>query len=149
MAKKTKKKVKHKVKKTRKNSNTGRGKGYKFGVARKHLIKCLKAGSTITAACSNSRISRDLFYHYKELLPDFAKEVLQAMSVRDEVVVDALYYNAAKRKDVGAQRFWLTNRMSKKWKNLNHEKVDVKQPVTIIYEDAPGPKKKKSKKGKK
>ena len=104
----------------------------------------MKAGSTITAACNNARISRDLYYHYKDLLPDFAKEVEQAMCNRDDVVVDALYYNAAKRKDVGAQRFWLTNRVSKKWKNLNHEKVDMKQPVTIIYEDAPKRKRGKS-----
>lgn len=75
----------------------------------------------------NLGISLSSLYEYKNEFPEFSEACALTKEVANARVQSALYYNAVVKKDFNAQKYWLQNRMSDRWKD--------KQEVAITDND--------------
>jgi hypothetical protein len=103
----------------RREGSRDRMKSDKSDTIKKAIIKSLEIGNTVSMACSDTGISRDTFYRWLTKDPDFKQEVEIAQNSRIKIVEDALYKNAVDNGNVTAQIFFLCNRYSERWQNVN------------------------------
>lgn len=88
------------------------------------VILSLQDGATVAAACKAVHINRSTFYDWCKDDAEFGKQVGEAQESRIQHVEDALYRNAIGGLFI-AQMFFLCNRASDKWKNV--QKIE---PIT-------------------
>ena len=103
---------------------------------RRVIIESLENGSTRTAAAKQARIERKTFYNWMATSKKFARRINEALLSQVSVVEDALYKTAVEG-SVAAQKFFLCNRASKRWKERVEQQIsgDVKiEPLTVIIE---------------
>ena len=98
---------------------------------RRVIIESLENGSTRTAAAKQAGIGRRTFYHWMAASKKFANRVNEALLTQVSVVEDALYKTAVEG-SVAAQKFFLCNRASKRWKDRIEEKIEHSGEVTVI-----------------
>lgn len=89
---------------------------------KKAIIESLKNGSTRAAACQKAGIQRMTFYRWINTSEEWRRSVEEALLSRVGVVEDALY-KAAAEGNVAAQKFFLLNRASGKWKEKVEQKI--------------------------
>lgn len=93
-------------------------KSYKFGAIKKReFLKLLQEGARRGAAAEAVGITRETVRQYMKEELDFAAAVDQAEMDAHELIEDALFL-AAQSGNVVAGIFYLCNRMSEKWKNV-------------------------------
>jgi len=103
---------------------------------RKVIIENLENGSTRTAAAKQARIDRKTFYHWAAASKKFARRINEALLSQVSVIEDALYKTAVEG-NVAAQKFFLCNRASKRWKERIEERIEHSgklEPLKVIIE---------------
>jgi len=95
------------------------------------IIESLKNGSTRTAACQKAKMERITFYRWLNASKKFRKRVEEALLSQVGVVEDALYKSAVEG-NVTAQKFFLYNRASGKWKDKIEQKFSGDLNIKII-----------------
>lgn len=108
----------------------GNGRRKLIGIRKRHFVDLLYAGNTITSVCEAMDISVTTYWNTKQCDAEFAAQCHKAMNFRAELVEDALFYSALAGA-VGAQKFFLTNRAPKRWKDQRH--LDAKH-ILGMYE---------------
>ncbi|MBA7539723.1 hypothetical protein ES705_32004 [subsurface metagenome] len=86
------------------------------------IIESLRNGATKTKACAEANINRDTFYRWMKIAKSFKREVEEAVESQIGVVEDALYKIAAEG-NLPAQKFFLCNRASDKWKETTKHEI--------------------------
>lgn len=94
---------------------------------KREIIDLLKKGQTMVYICDLLRIDRATEWRERRDVPEWAAEVEEALTLRDEVVEDALYLKASTG-DVTAARFWLLNRAAERW----HSEQFIGQQVNVV-----------------
>jgi len=79
------------------------------------MVEAMRNGHTIIAACQLLDVSRTVEWEARKEDKEYCKAMDEAREARDELVEDALYANCLAG-DVSAQKTWLFNRASPRWK---------------------------------
>lgn len=90
----------------------------------KTVLRSLNSGSTIKSACNNANISTVTYFSWANKYPKFKKLADKAIKSRINFVEDALFKTAVTG-SVSAQRYFLNNRQSHRWKD---------EPITVNVE---------------
>ena len=97
------------------------------------LLKSLRGGSNITAACQAAEISRTTFYGWRIANKEFDASVEKAKLSRVQIVEDALYKNALEG-STHAQVFYLKNRGN--WADKDKEiNIESHYHFTTVVEE--------------
>lgn len=103
----------------------------KYRVARA-LVKSFTKGATIARACKAADIAQSTYFYWLHKDPKFAEMVNRAVESRITYVEDALYKNCITG-SVTAQKYFLNNRKSHKWRdepvvmNIEHKTAIFQQ----------------------
>ena len=92
------------------------------------LVGWVRRGLPNDDIADNMHISRTTFYKWKAENSDFADILRQNKEYCDSVAEDALFAKV-KEGDLGAIRFWLTNRRSKDWRDK--QDIEVSGDLSI------------------
>lgn len=86
------------------------------------LVGWVRHGLSNDVIADNMHIDRSTLYDWKNKNSDFADILRQNKDYCDSVAEDKLF-EKVKEGDMGAIRFWLTNRRSKDWKDKQELEV--------------------------
>ncbi|HMM98533.1 MAG TPA: hypothetical protein PKC99_05965 [Anaerolineales bacterium] len=86
------------------------------------ILEGISNGNTMTYMCNLLDITRMTEWNYRQTHPEYARRLSEALERRVEVVEDALFAKAVSG-DVVAQKFFLTNRSGKQWRNIQEHQV--------------------------
>lgn len=86
------------------------------------ILDGISNGQTMVWICSQLRITRQTEWNYRKIHPAYSRKLSAALERRVEMVVDSLYSKAVEG-DVSAQKFYLTNRSGKQWRNIQETQV--------------------------
>ena len=92
------------------------------------LVGWVRRGLPNDDIADKMEISRTTFYKWKAENADFADILRQNKEYCDSVAEDALF-SKVKEGDLGAIRFWLTNRRSKDWRDK--QDIEVSGDLSI------------------
>lgn len=86
------------------------------------ILEGISNGNTMTYVCNLLDITRMTEWNYRQSHPEYARRLSEALERRIEIVEDSLFAKAVGG-DVVAQKFFLTNRASKQWRNIQEHQV--------------------------
>lgn len=95
---------------------------------REQFLEFLAAGHAIGAAAKALGVCRQTVRAHRVKDPDFDQACKEVLNARVEVVEDALF-EKAKEGNVTACIFWLCNRHSDRWRNVNQVTVNQETHV--------------------
>ena len=93
------------------------------------LVGWVRRGLSNDVIADNMHIDRSTLYEWRKKNSDFADILRQNKEYCDNVAEDALFAKV-KDGDLGAIRFWLTNRRSKDWRDK--QEIDVSGDISIV-----------------
>lgn len=96
------------------------------------IIESIRNGATLTKACAEASITRQTFYRWIKIAKSFKRDVEEAIEGQIGVVEDALY-KAAVEGNVVAQKFFLCNRASDKWKDTTRHEIGGSATIKLTY----------------
>jgi len=97
------------------------------------LLKSFKKGATITRACKAAGVGVSTYFYWCAKNPKFAKITGDAINSRITYVEDALYKNCITG-SVTAQKYFLNNRNSNKWRDEQPVYVNIEHKTAIFQQ---------------
>ena len=88
----------------------------------REILAAISEGQTMVYICSQLEITRMTEWSHRQSHPEYRLKLEAALERRIEMVEDSVYSKALSG-DVTAQRFFLTNLSSHRWKNIQDHKV--------------------------
>lgn len=96
------------------------------------VLESLAAGSSFLKSCKAADIDQSTFWLWRQADDELDKKVLQVLDSRTQTVEDSLYVNASKG-NVIAQIFWLKNRASHRWRDVQDLSIPGGLDIVIRY----------------
>lgn len=96
------------------------------------IIESLRNGATKTKACAEANIERMTFYRWMTISKSFRRRIEEAIEGQIGTVEDALY-KAAVEGNVVAQKFFLCNRASDRWKDTTKHEIGGSATIELTY----------------
>lgn len=94
-------------------------------------------GLTYSQICNVLDISHETFARWRRKNPEFDEALRRGRDKADAQVISSLYKNATEKMNLGAQCFWLKNRLPDKFKEdfLNNNFIDNSKHVHLTFAD--------------
>lgn len=96
------------------------------------FLKSLRSGVSVLKASKAANIDYSTIWKWRNWNKEFDDEVLAIINARTQIVVDALFMNAASG-NVVAQIFWLKNRGADRWSDRHKHDVEGGIDVLVRY----------------
>lgn len=97
------------------------------------LLKSLNNGATVTSACKAAGIAQSTYFLWMSKDKKFAKMTERAISSRVHIVEDALFKTAVTGA-VSAQKYFLNNRASNKWRDEQPVIMNIEHKTAIFQQ---------------